>query len=210
MRELTPPAWLGGMYDDHVNWLALEQALLASREGNYGIGAVAIDVGDGLVREYRDRSAMITGLGVVDHAETRVLLRIAEGGAADDEYPADSAGAVPDGISLFGTLEPCPMCACTLTNAGAVRSVSVALDGELVEENGVLTTDGSANAIGRKAILQPRVWRLIQRQQGLRFEQLQTNDAELLRLSAELFDAGREAVDAQLASRQAGQRRARR
>ena len=46
--------------------LALEQALLAHREGNYGIGAVAVVVRGDEIREFPNRNAMFTGTGVVD------------------------------------------------------------------------------------------------------------------------------------------------
>lgn len=184
--------------DEYYARLALEQALLASREGNYGIGAVGVEVSGGLAREYHDRSAMVTGLGVVDHAETRALLRMKSGEAPDRVTPANF---MEPGISVFGTLEPCPMCVCVLTNAGASRSVSAVLDGDLVLEDGVLTSDGSAMAIGRKALLQPRVWREIQNKQCLQFELLATPDEELPQLSRDVFMVGRDAIDDHVARR---------
>lgn len=186
--------------DDYYARIALAEALAASREGNYGIGAVAVDVVDGVVREFRARSAMVTGLGVVDHAETRAVLDVRGGRAPTVTYdlPESWPPAAGSGLVVFGTLEPCPMCACTLTNARAARSVSTVEDGDLVTEDGVRTTDGSAMVLGEKYPLQPRVWRQIQESLGLRFDLLDTADEELRRLSWEIFAVSRDAIDRQL------------
>lgn len=185
--------------DEHYGRLALAQALNASREGNYGIGAVAVLVGDGTVREYHARSAMVTGLGVVDHAETRALLALRGQESPTSHYPlSDCASAPAEGLSVYGTLEPCPLCVCAMTNSGVRRSVSTAEDGKLVEEDGVLTSDGSASAIGRKRLLLPRVWRQIQDAAGLTFEVLSTEDADLARLSWEIFAVSRDNIDSRL------------
>jgi tRNA(Arg) A34 adenosine deaminase TadA len=187
--------------DTYYARLALEQALLAAREGNYGIGAVAVFANATTTREYRARSAMVTGAGIVDHAETRALLAATTTAVPDDEYPADPntrLGKLREGLSVYGTLEPCPMCACALTNAGAVRSISNADDGQMVSENGLHTSDGAASVLGRKYALQPRVWREIQQQLGLKFERLSTNDQELTSLSWRLFAASRDSIDSWL------------
>ncbi len=87
---------------------------------------------------------MVTGTGVIDHAETRALIAAATS-VPDDEYSSNHNAdleRLPTGLTVYGTLEPCPMCACTLTNAGAIRSVSNADDGQLVIENGIPSSDG--------------------------------------------------------------------
>jgi tRNA(Arg) A34 adenosine deaminase TadA len=190
--------------DDYYARIALGEALTASREGNYGIGAVGVEVAGSVVREFRARSAMVTGPGVVDHAETRALLAHRSGSSPSATYPLDPSwplAAGPSGLSVYGTLEPCPMCACTMTNAGAIRSVSTCRDGALVEDGGLLTSDGAACVLGDKYTLQPRKWRAIQRGLTLRFELLATTDDELRSLSWEIFAVTADEIDAYLARR---------
>ncbi len=188
--------------DEYYARVALAQALRAFEEGNYGIGAVAIVVSDDHVQEFRERNAMITGVGVVDHAETRALLRIGKT-QPDATYPRDLnalTNKLPEGVSMYGTVEPCPMCVTTLTNVGAKRSVSTVLDGDLIETaEGFYISSGSASAIGQKAKLQPLLWQRIQNLQVLRFTLLETNDEELKLLSAQIYIETREFIDQELA-----------
>lgn len=181
--------------------LALEQALKASIENNYGIGAVAIVAQGGRVREYHDRSKMFNGGdGIIDHAETRALIA-SRTRAPDAEYDLSSveAGDLPkDGLWVFGTLEPCPMCTCALTNAGARRSISLALDGKFGDDANPVS-DGAAMVIGKKWNLQPAVWRNIQNDLGLKFELLdETIDPDLSRLAWDIFAVSREDLDNRL------------
>lgn len=174
---------------------------MASRQGNYGIGAVAVVTDGHMVEEFPAGSAMASGMGVVDHAETRALLAVGSASPPAAEYslPADMA-CPPPGLTVYGTLEPCPLCVCAMTNAGVVRSVSAVLDGRLVEEGGWVTTDGSAHAIGAKSVLQPRVWREIQRNRSMSFELL-AHDPDLAELSWEIFAASRQNVDDLISNR---------
>ncbi|MGH9211695.1 MAG: hypothetical protein ACRD2C_13565 [Acidimicrobiales bacterium] len=196
--------------DDHYARRALDQALLALVEGNYGIGAVAVVADDVEVREHHARNAMLTGLGVVDHAETRAILAARGGGVAPHAYPRDTNAAtrrLPVGVSVYGTLEPCPMCACALTNGGVVRSVSTAMDGELVDVDGMATSGGGSSVLGAKWLLQPYNWRWLQEATGVRFELLDARDPELVALSWRVFaETGRE-VDQRLARRRLEDRR---
>lgn len=190
--------------DDYYARVALAEALAASREGNYGIGAVGVDVADSVVREFRARSAMVTGVGVVDHAETRAVLGHRSGSPSSATYLLDPSwplAALGAGLSVYGTLEPCPMCVCTLTNAGAARSVSTCRDGSLVEDGGLKTSDGAASVLGAKYTLQPRRWRMIQQGLGLRFELLVTTDDELRSLSWAIFAVTADEIDGYLARR---------
>lgn len=184
--------------------LALEQALLAHREGNYGIGAVAVVVRGDEIREFPNRNAMFTGTGVVDHAETRTLLAVRGQQKATRVYGRDYTKwtrALPEGISIFGTLEPCPMCDCAMINAGAVRSISTVPDGELVMVDGVTCSSGGAMVLGKKKELRPQVWSWIQQTIGLQYSLLETHDTELRKLSRRIFEDYREAVDRRLAAR---------
>jgi tRNA(Arg) A34 adenosine deaminase TadA len=190
--------------DEYYARDALEQALMAHREGNYGIGAVAVVVEDGEVREFPNRNAMFTGTGLVDHAETRALLDIRNGVEPTRTYARTTnqwTVRLPEGVSVYGSLEPCPMCTCVLTNGGVRRSVSTVLDGELKEEGGWRFSAGAANAIGEKGRLQPQVWRWIQGEIGITFELLDTPDTELVTFTTRIFEDYREEVDRRLAER---------
>ena len=192
-----------GQYEYYAR-LALDQALIAFEESNYGIGALAVVTTTDSVSEFPARNAMITGLGITDHAETRALQDIKSNKPPGKTYHKDEnewTAALPEGISVFGTLEPCPMCDCTLTNAGAKLSVSTVLDGNLVEEEGFKRSDGAENAIGEKGRLKPKIWGWIQGASGLTFELLETEDDKLVDLSRRIFEETREDIDAALAKR---------
>ncbi len=75
---------------EYYGRIALEQALAAHNSGNYGIGAVAINVTTDLVSEFPARNAMFEGVGVVDHAETRALLDIRKGIDPSSQYGTDT------------------------------------------------------------------------------------------------------------------------
>lgn len=179
--------------------ICLEVALTAHREGNYGIGAVAVHFEEGRVREYRGGNRMVTDSGIIDHAETRALLRITRNETPDAEYSFDFGPS--DGLWVFGTLEPCPMCACVMTNAGATRSISTIEDGRLHVEDGYQVSDGAANVIGDKFNTQPAIWRGIQRGRGLEFHILPTADVQLQSLSRRIFEETRAQTDQKLTDR---------
>ena len=189
---------------EYYGRLALEQALIAHQEGNYGIGAVAVAVGKENISEYRERNAMFTGLGVVDHAETRALLAVRQGKNADLVYPRDKnehTAKLPEGLSIYGTLEPCMMCDAAMINAGASKSISTVQDGELIEDGYFLRSDGGATVLGEKHHARPVVWGYIQEAIGLEYSLLETQDKELKGLSLAIFGDYREAVDLRLAER---------
>ena len=56
--------------------LALSGAIEALSEGNYGVGASALVVRDDTYYVFTQRNAMNTGIGVVDHAETRLMMDV--------------------------------------------------------------------------------------------------------------------------------------
>lgn len=205
-----------GQYE-YYSRIALEQSLVAFQEGNYGIGAVAVLVAEDDIYEYRDRNAMITGAGVVDHAETRALLKLKGGNPPDYKYPRNINEwtlQLPKGISVFGTLEPCPMCSCALTNVGAMLSVSTVRDGDLITtEDGYKNSNGAANVIRYEELsegdtvirdkfkIQPQIWQWIQTTHKLQFSILKTEDKDLKELSLHIFTETREEIDRQLAER---------
>lgn len=178
--------------DEYYARVALEQALVAGAAGNFGIGAVAVVRTGPTVAEYRAGNALFTAAGVSDHAEVRALTKWRTGQPPDDRYAAKSSEdlrSLVEGVHVFGTVEPCPMCVCALTHVGAARSVSTVLDGELVIEHGHEVSDGAACAIGAKHELQPRRWRQIQAEQGLTFTLLLTDDRELQQVSEQVWKA---------------------
>ena len=204
----TDGAYEAGSADYYAR-LGLQEALAVYLEGNYGIGAVAVLADEESVREFRARNAMMTGLGVVDHAETRAILKYAADHDPDAIYDRglnEHTRRLPEGLSMYATLEPCPMCAVALTNVGAVQSVSTVMDGRLVKNNEFFVSDGGATVVGGKGQLQPTVWQQIQENQGLSFGLLRTCDRALKSLSADIFLQTREETDRQLGQRKAGKR----
>lgn len=186
--------------DEYFARKCLEAALEAYRTRNYGIGAVAVVYENGRAREFVAGNRMVSGSGVIDHAETRAILRILGGeDQPDAEYKLDSPNR--HGLWVFGTLEPCPMCACVMTNAGATRSVSTIEDGHLIDDAGFQVSDGAANVLGDKSRTQPAIWRAIQQGRGLRFELLTTTDAQLQMLSRRIFEETRVDIDHHLTDR---------
>jgi tRNA(Arg) A34 adenosine deaminase TadA len=185
--------------DEYYARKCLEAALTAYRSKNYGIGALAVVYEAKTAREWSAGNCMVSGSGVIDHAETRALLRIANAEPPDATYPLESAP--PHGLSVFGTLEPCPMCACVMTNAGATRSVSTVEDGHLIEKSGFRLSDGAANVLGHKSKTQPAIWQSIQQGRPLKFELLRTADAELQSLSRRIFEETRKTIDKDLSDR---------
>lgn len=208
---------------------ALAQALLAYREGNYGIGAVVVLVYQGQVYEFRGRNAMVTGLGLMDHAEARALQDalayrewiLRNRPSPDDEkrrrsrivQPSDiyavefnkHTRSLQEGIYVYGTLEPCPMCMSMIINASGTRaSVSSFLDGELIEHHDGKVSNGAALAIGDKFNYCPLVWQGIALSKGLTFTLLEGNTAdieELRRLSGDIFLSTRVEIDRALGQR---------
>jgi tRNA(Arg) A34 adenosine deaminase TadA len=185
--------------DEFFARLALKAALSAFQAGNYGIGAVAVVRLRDEVRWYEGQNAMVTSpAGLIDHAETRALLKVAADEKPDGRFLVDDAISVGDykpEIDVFGTLEPCPLCTTTITHAGVQRSVSTCADGCLQHHDGYSFSDGAANVLGEKYPVQPLIWRNIQTGVKLRFERLSTLDESLHALSWNIFGDTREKID---------------
>ncbi len=94
--------------DDVVVWLACVLALKAAAEGNFGIGCVLInDQGDVVARGHNE---VFTPWFRGDrHAEMVVM------DAFEDAHPDLTSLA---DYTLYGSLEPCPMCLTRLINSG--------------------------------------------------------------------------------------------
>ncbi|MCI5073112.1 hypothetical protein MRY82_09270 [bacterium] len=216
---------------------ALASALKAFNENNYGIGALVLLVHDGIIYEFPGRNAMVTGAGVTDHAEARALEDAVAyrnhiinegknkyGVKMDDHNLSRSAIVDPltqysvstneetqkfnkNGYYVYGTLEPCPMCMVMIINAKAERSISSAIDGDLVQneflgkDSPQKTSNAGAMAIGEKFKYNPFVWQWIAGAQNLKFEQLATEDKDLIKLSEQIFSFTREDIDNKLAEK---------
>jgi len=188
--------------DEHFARLSLQLALTAFEGGNYGIGAVAVLRKGGSLDVHFGQNKMVSGTGLVDHAETRALLHLAGTADPDEVIPAPANYSLASGhIAVFGTLEPCPMCASVMTNAGVTRSVSTVVDGQLVRQGEFMVSDGAANVLDEKHLIQPMVWRAIQQNRGLRFQDLASDDTQLHDLSLRVFTDTRQQIDQALASR---------
>jgi len=201
---------------------ALDQALQAFNEGNYGIGSVVLLKWKGEAYEFRDRNAMVTGYGLRDHAEARALdravvflgvlrdravaeterVRVGQNIKPDDTYDLDTdyLKEIPDGLHVYGTLEPCPMCMVMMLNVAVKASTSLAKDGELKVVDGHTVCDGSAIATDDKFKYAPLVWQAIRDGQGLRFN-LYKGDQRLCDLALRIFLETREQIDHMLAER---------
>ncbi|WP_406697074.1 hypothetical protein V5E97_39425 [Singulisphaera sp. Ch08] len=208
--------------EEHYALKALDQAVMAFKEGNYGIGAVVLLKWEGKVHEFRDRNAMVTGYRLRDHAEARALDRavvlfadlkkrkVSEAERArlgksimkaDSTYDAntDFLRKLPDGLHVYGTLEPCPMCMVMMLNLGVQSSTSLAKDGELKLVNGVWTSDGAAIATEDKIKVAPLIWQSFYEKQGLKFRLYKSND-ELAKLGLRIFLETRQQIDDMLAN----------
>lgn len=107
-------------------------AAQAGRDGNYGIGAELVNtetdevVGRGKNAIADDNHAW----GHVSHAEMSAL--------ADYHRQTDPAERDYSHLTMFTSLEPCPICTCGMCQVGVNRSVS----GELDEAGGQLISNG--------------------------------------------------------------------
>lgn len=186
---------------------ALVVALTSYRHGNFGIGAVAVVRSGSTADLFYGENGMAKPNAIIEHAEIRALLRIAVGEKPDHTIelpkPSQSTDTTYCDIetTVYGTIEPCPMCVCAMTNAGVRRSVSTCIDGTLESQGDYLVSTGAANVLADKYETQPQVWKDIQQIRGLRFELLAPTNQELRDLSWKIMIASRAKVDQVLATR---------
>lgn len=86
---------------------AVKEALDAAREGNFGVGAVLV-LGNAIVERGHNR-VFAPRFRSDLHAEMDVLTRF------EDRHPSWEG---LHGLTLYSSLEPCPMCTVRLINAG--------------------------------------------------------------------------------------------
>lgn len=187
---------------------ALFVALNSYKHGHFGIGAVAVVRSGNAADLFYGENGMAKPNAIIEHAEIRALLRIAAGETPDHTIKLakpsqQTATTYRDEIetTVYGTIEPCPMCACAMTNAGVRRSVSTCMDGKLERNGDYLVSSGAANVLADKYETQPQIWRDIQQIRGLRFELLTPTNQELHDLSWGIMTASRNQVDQVLATR---------
>jgi cytosine deaminase len=99
---------------------AIREALAAAKEGNFGIGAVVADESGDLIETGRNR-VFAPYFRSDAHAEMDALTRLES--ATRGKYE-------PAQLSLYSSLEPCPMCLTRLINAGVGHVYYVVEDPE--------------------------------------------------------------------------------
>jgi tRNA(adenine34) deaminase len=118
-------------YDDEASWVACIIALLAHDTGNYGVGAlIADDTRNVLAYGYNEICSPTFRSEA--HAEMVVLTGF------ETRYPNQKK----DGLTLYSSLEPCPMCYTRILISGIPRVVYVADDddGGMVQRKNLMPT----------------------------------------------------------------------
>lgn len=106
-----------GHAHDAPGKLACEEAIAASGEGNYGVGAVLVDEGGAVLLRARNQ-AFEPRFASERHAEMVLVSRL----------EAERPELDPSRLTLLVSLEPCPMCYARLKLAGIGRVLYVAAD----------------------------------------------------------------------------------
>lgn len=169
--------------------LALKEAVAAVRGGNYGVGAVVLLKKGEIVHVFKAQNGMITGPGIMDHAETRGLV---EAASFNDHWfnHQQSQGDVPksnfhlsshdhpyldsltEGLHVIGTLEPCPMCMSYAIEANIGTSISGCLDGGTEKQHVEMPTGTGMGAMSKWGIL-PLVMARILKSQGVNWSSIE-------------------------------------
>jgi tRNA(adenine34) deaminase len=106
-----------GHAHDALGKLACEEAIAASGEGNYGVGAVLTDESGAVLLRARNR-AFEPRFASEGHAEMVLV----------SQLEAELPELEPSRLTLLVSLEPCPMCYARLKLAGIGRVLYVAAD----------------------------------------------------------------------------------
>ncbi len=99
--------------DDQFALIALKEAITAAREGNYGIGA-CLARADGEIVQRGHNRVFVPYFRSDLHAEMDVLTRY--------EEQVRAQGSEVEGLVLYTSVEPCPMCLARIITSG-VRKV---------------------------------------------------------------------------------------
>ncbi|MFW6113626.1 MAG: nucleoside deaminase [Actinomycetota bacterium] len=103
--------------DDHYGWLAAVLALRAVSRGNGGVGCVLVD-GDGDIIVHGHNAAFVPYFRSDLHAEMVVM----------DRFEDMRGGSAPRDLTLYTSVEPCPMCLVRLICSGIGRVLYLAGD----------------------------------------------------------------------------------
>jgi tRNA(Arg) A34 adenosine deaminase TadA len=131
-----------GHAHDALGKLACEEAIAASGEGNYGVGAVLTDESGAVLLRARNR-AFEPRFASEGHAEMVLVSRL----------EAERPELEPSRLTLLVSLEPCPMCYARLKLAGIGRVLYVAADdgGGMVRRAGHCRRPGPPCIPGRSS-----------------------------------------------------------
>lgn len=159
--------------DDPLALAVCREALEALEDGSYGVGAVITDAGGRVVLTARNE-VFADGFASDGHAEMRAL------SALEREHPE----VAPVELTLWVSLEPCPMCLgrIKLSGIGRVRYIAPDPDGGMVHLADRL----------------PRIWRLLHPEQD--FAPAEASPA-VRRLARQLFRANLRALRQRLLER---------
>ena len=112
--------------EDPIALMVVRQALISIKEGSFGIGACLIDEKDGKTIVAGHNELLLPYFRSDKHAEMAVM----------NKYEDQIKGTNPktEGLTLYSSLEPCPMCTIRLLSANVkkVRYVSADIDGGFV------------------------------------------------------------------------------
>jgi cytosine deaminase len=159
--------------DDVPVQAALQQAVKAARSGNFGIGAVLVDSSGKVLLEGRNR--VFTPRFRSDaHAEMDVLSKL------ERLMPEVRARS----LTLYTSVECCPMCLARVITSGISRVVYVA-------------TDADGGMVAQRSNL-PRIWRDLSK--GQRFDKAKCSP-ELTRIADEVFRSNVVQLDRELRKR---------
>lgn len=112
--------------DDPFVLVTLREAVAAMREGSGGIGACLVDERTGAVVEVGHNRQFMPHFRSDMHAEMDLLNRY-----EDRKNVRKVEGVNPrqvDGLVLYSSMEPCPMCLTRILNAGLKKTYYAALD----------------------------------------------------------------------------------
>jgi tRNA(adenine34) deaminase len=104
-------------YEDEASWVACIIALSALEDGNYGIGALIVDDDSNVLTYGYNRGCSPTFRSDA-HAEMVTI----------SNFEARFPNQKKDGLTLYTSLEPCPMCYTRILISGIPRVVYVADD----------------------------------------------------------------------------------
>ena len=136
--------------DQRMMVQAIHEACNAALEGNYGIGAVLADgCGNVVARGHNTLGDSQNPWVHVAHAEINAI--------ADYHTKFELGDRDYDSLTLYSTLEPCPMCTCAIFNA----RIPLILFGAVDEPAGVMHSHPKSF---------PPLWNMLIEREGIRFK----------------------------------------